>query len=556
MKEIPPSRNQEVNPVFTPRSPFGLVIKHLILLLAIVASTEALAASYQRTDGTIVDPILIHGTSVPHSYEGPDLVEGVDAPGAQLSSAGLEFADLDFADLDFANFAGASLRYASLSDAHLSQTNLTDANLTGADLERAQLTLANLANASLFRANIQGADLTGADLTNTDLTGAVYNASTQFPSGFDPSAAGMWLQEIIVINNGLAPPNPENILDHPYPDPTFFARILVNNEGCDASRERHCANPGDPTEVTGFANTVEIFDTSTFHGSALTELQAYDSSNVVIRDGDQARLAASDSANMTIESCYRCDASAADESFVEAVGGFEGFSASGRSHSVFRGAGDVGDCVYVRDDAFLEYFGAMWCMRMTGGHAVMYPRPSVGRRHAIDSMSIGEGALFEQRGGLSGEFTNSVEGTLLVTDGAILWGGIVVTGHASISGGSVSAHPEPVSTPYGLQPGPWNFIAEEGGVIHLSGGTLNEHVSLAARDQSSIRIFGEDFSVDGAPVPYGFLKQRTGVLSGTLASGDTIENAFAQRGGDCDGEACTGRIMVFPSRYLNLVKER
>jgi len=91
-----------------------------LFLIAAFATSTVDAASYQKTDGTIVDPIrLTHGG--PHSYSGVNLESGANLTGANLTNA-----------------------------------NLTGANLTGADLNGADLTHANL---------VEDADLTGSNLT-------------------------------------------------------------------------------------------------------------------------------------------------------------------------------------------------------------------------------------------------------------------------------------------------------------------------------------------------------------------------------------------------------
>ena len=72
---------------------------------------------------------------------------------------------------------GANLRRANLGyGSHLYGANLYGSNLYGTDLRRADLT---------------GADLTGADLRCADLRGAVADARTIWPEGFDPEAAGV-----------------------------------------------------------------------------------------------------------------------------------------------------------------------------------------------------------------------------------------------------------------------------------------------------------------------------------------------------------------------------
>jgi hypothetical protein len=46
------------------------------------------------------------------------------------------------------------------------------------------------------------------------------------------------------------------------------------------------------------------------------------------------------------------------------------------------------------------------------------------------------------------------------------------------------------------------------------------------RDSSSVTIVGRRFEVDGVPVSYGDLAALTGTLTGTLASGDPVDNSF------------------------------
>lgn len=92
--------------------------------------------------------------------------------------------DLLFANLTEANFPGVNFRWSSL----------VFADLTGADLYRANLSNADLREADLTGANLMGADLRRAlNLSTANLSRAHYSTETQFPPGFDPSAAGMIL---------------------------------------------------------------------------------------------------------------------------------------------------------------------------------------------------------------------------------------------------------------------------------------------------------------------------------------------------------------------------
>lgn len=144
--------------------------------------------------------------------------------GANLRGACLNGVDLDGAHLDQACargglFRSANLFHATLEEADLSGADLTDANLSAADMDRANLRGAVLRGCRLGRARLRGADLRGANLSDAlmgrllwggitldelppeacehgcdgyvaILTGAVYDARTRWPAGFDPQAHG------------------------------------------------------------------------------------------------------------------------------------------------------------------------------------------------------------------------------------------------------------------------------------------------------------------------------------------------------------------------------
>jgi uncharacterized protein YjbI with pentapeptide repeats len=192
-----------------------------------------------RVDGLVVDPIL-DTSGFRLLYEGPDLMQGVNAPGAYLSSeyswpylyyadlrnANLEGAIMNNAELSYASFrsarlANVNLNYADMrgvdmTGAHVSPTSLWEANLfeallTDAVFANSRLKFANLSGANLDGTNFQDADLSSsllgdayveeADFRGADLTGAFYlgtttgsafyNSETRFEgTGFDPAAAG------------------------------------------------------------------------------------------------------------------------------------------------------------------------------------------------------------------------------------------------------------------------------------------------------------------------------------------------------------------------------
>jgi uncharacterized protein YjbI with pentapeptide repeats len=202
----------------------------LILISAVsLASSSAFAASYQRADGTIVDPIQCGAGCVgDHPYSGNNLEPGANLSGANLTYAVLYAADLRGANLNGADLTGADLNLADLNVAALNLAALTGANLngallTGADLTGADLTSANLNEAVLYGADLTGADLTGAILANASWLGSItgspfYNATTDFTGAstdngvtpFDPVAAGWTLVPVpepstaLLIGLGLA----------------------------------------------------------------------------------------------------------------------------------------------------------------------------------------------------------------------------------------------------------------------------------------------------------------------------------------------------------------
>ena len=88
----------------------------VVFLVTCSTSVRTEAASYQETDGTIVDPILdTSGDS--HSYRGSNLEPYTDLTNASLSRAVLADANLTSADLTRADLSYAILEGADLSGA-------------------------------------------------------------------------------------------------------------------------------------------------------------------------------------------------------------------------------------------------------------------------------------------------------------------------------------------------------------------------------------------------------------------------------------------------------
>jgi hypothetical protein len=166
-----------------------LSVSAVALLLALSLSSSAFAASYEKTGGAIVDPILYRSLfgGGPHPYSGPNLEDHAILTGADLSDAVLAFANLDDAVLTNADLTGALLYYAvargaDLANADLYGANLIGADLSGADLSSADLFFAYLNDTDLTNADLSGAILAFAYLLDAVLTGSTYDEFTLFPS--------------------------------------------------------------------------------------------------------------------------------------------------------------------------------------------------------------------------------------------------------------------------------------------------------------------------------------------------------------------------------------
>jgi uncharacterized protein YjbI with pentapeptide repeats len=87
-----------------------------------------------------------------------------------------------------ADLSGLDLTAVNLSRAHLGQVKLCKAKLDKANLSNAKLGAADLTGASLRGANLVKAYFGSAALDGVDLTDAMYDQTTSWPSGFDPTA--------------------------------------------------------------------------------------------------------------------------------------------------------------------------------------------------------------------------------------------------------------------------------------------------------------------------------------------------------------------------------
>ena len=290
-----------------------------------------------------------------------------------------------------------------------------------------------------------------------------------------------------VINNGLAPPNPENVIDHEgYPE---GQRVYARNVGCPTNwgdawvrGEGACASPGGATEV-------ELAD-----GGYVDRLRVLDTSSLTMSGGTaQWALRTDDSSSATLNGGWALDVWAYGSSSVTLGDGF-----ATRDVSAYDSATVTLDGAEVQRDLQPKGFSHV---TMSGGTVGRYLQSS-------DSPTIT----------LSGGWVSQ------------LWAG--GSSDVTMSGGTV-----------------WSqLVAIDSSTITISGGVIVG--GLGAAGSSIITIEGTDFKVDDASVPFGNLSAETGRLTGTLASGELIDTYFSQGQGEGAYYAGTITLVPEPTAEL------
>jgi hypothetical protein len=119
---------------------------------------------------------------------------GAWRPTKTIHNQGDEMAEVTVAELRHARLMGnTNFRGFDLSGLDLSKVgwlegcSLLYVNLEGADLSGADLRRTRLLEANLSDVNLEGADLSGASLSGSNLRGAVHDAHTRWPDGFNVS---------------------------------------------------------------------------------------------------------------------------------------------------------------------------------------------------------------------------------------------------------------------------------------------------------------------------------------------------------------------------------
>jgi hypothetical protein len=268
--------------------------------------------------------------------------------------------------------------------------------------------------------------------------------------------------DTILIDNGLAPPTPLNVIDAA--DDYLDDHVYVRNVGCPpgwpgSSADDPCPSPGAATEVEvagdGYVDYLSSYDTSTvtMNGGTVTEWSTYDSSTITMNNGVVWEGAAYDTSTVTLE---------------------EG--------------------------------GVVW------GFAF----------DALDS------STFTMNSGTMEHLVAGGSSTVTVNGGAMVDVGVSGSSTFTLHSGWIE---------HGLSGGGSSTVTMSGGEL---GGPLS------ATDLALIEIIGMSFMVDGEAVPYGDILALAGTLTGTLASGETINIEFNR------SPTAIIRLIPEPSTFLLL----
>jgi uncharacterized protein YjbI with pentapeptide repeats len=206
----------------------------VVIAVTLLSGSVTQAGSYQKTDGTIIDPIRSHFTGLPHSYNGNQLKPNADLANAELTYADLPYANLTSALLRHANLTHANLTHANLENAILGSADLGNATLTDAILDYAELTFTNLDYADLTGANLHNVNLHKANLTNADLRHATLtHADLTYTNLGGADLGGANLTHAYLTGANLSGATSGGIIGIPYTLPTnwqFTQGYLIGPE--------------------------------------------------------------------------------------------------------------------------------------------------------------------------------------------------------------------------------------------------------------------------------------------------------------------------------------
>lgn len=296
-------------------------------------------------------------------------------------------------------------------------------------------------------------------------------------------------QAITLINNGLAPPNPANVFAL-----TDNRPLVVRNAGC-PQFSTICANPGAATTVEAaagsVANIARVQDTShLFVRGYVTSLRARGSSTVDLSGGAGGLFARGQSAVTVTGSVHPITLiEQATLTFEGAGGRFQSFDSAQ---------------VFIRGNAILG-----------GGSA------------------SGDSQVFLEGGFLTSSLRIEDNAILVMTGGSVKNVSFRGSGQSRISGGIAGGRGVDGSATLRWSGG--SLVPPSGGSLPLPPGRIYGVGPLA-----TLEIVGTDFAVDGTPVGLGELTASSGLLTGTLSSGETLGLMFFRQ----------GRILLLPEPHV------
>lgn len=270
----------------------------------------------------------------------------------------------------------------------------------------------------------------------------------------------------LIVNNGLAPPNPANVWDEPFPDAAINYGF-VSNQGCELTQPLSgypiplpCPNPGDPSSL--------LIDLPS--GIPDLELQVRQTSSVILRQGGANYITAFEQSKVSIEGGgVSLMVDAYDSAQVEMSAGQIGFYLRGwNSSSITFSGGHVAEQLWVHDSASLLVTGGL-----------------VPNAYATGSSTV------SMLGGHVSSWTFTGSST------------------ASIEGGSL-----------------WQLSTGGTANVIVSGGSFTPSApSFSISDESVLTLVGSGFAIRGLGA-LGEVAAQSGHLTGTLASGETIAFHF------------------------------
>jgi hypothetical protein len=203
------------------------------------------------------------------------------------------------------------------------------------------------------------------------------------------------------------------------------------------------------------------------------QLGVYDTSSVAVSGGSAGNLRAHDSASVSVSG-----------------GSVDNTLEVNDSATIVLSDGSVGQFVYTYDAANLAIQGG-----------------------SVATVFVAGASTLTVTGGTLGSVSGHGYSEILVDGGSVAsFVTSIFESRVRFTGGSIA----------GI------LAANESGEVVWSGGSLGG--SVIAYGDSSIRVRGDGFAVDGVPVAYGPLADPEGVLSGMLASGQPFSNPICHSG--------------------------